>query len=408
MINLRPSSKHLKWIFVAGLSLIFNGLWAQQVESDERALINVEDGVSFKKDESFLLNLRFRMQNRFGFRTISESNLAPEEFVANVRRLRLRLDGFVMSPKFQYYIQLSFSREDQDLESRSIAQTIRDAILYYTINDNLYVGFGQSKLPGNRQRVVSSGNQQFVERSIVNARFNIDRDFGFFAYYTLRPGDMEVRLKSAITSGDGRNALAIDDGLAYTARMEWLPLGSFENSGDFSEGDLEFESTPKLSLAASWSFNHKATRTGGQTGSDIPESRDLYTFIADGIFKYQGFALSSEYLRRQCDNPTFLMSDGTPFNTYVPSGYGVNTQVSYTLRDYSEFSMRMAYIRPDEQIAALEPDRNEYLIGYTKYFNGHRIKLQGNIGYNWFSSTLPPDSSLSNQWVCFFQVEFGI
>lgn len=408
MINLGLISRHLHWVFVAAFSFIFNVLLAQQVESDERALIDVEDGLSFKKDDQFLLNLRFRMQNRFGFRTISESNLAPKEFEAKVRRLRLRLDGFVLSSKFQYYIQLSFSRDDQDLASRFIAQTIRDAILYYTFNENFYMGFGQSKLPGNRQRVISSGNQQFIDRSIVNARFNIDRDFGFFAYYTLRPGDMEVRLKSAITTGDGRNALAIDDGLAYTARMEWLPFGIFKNSGDFSEGDLEFEPAPKLSLAASWSFNHKATRTGGQIGSSIPESRDLYTFIADGIFKYQGFALSSEYLRRQCDNPTFLMSDGTPFNTYVPAGYGFNTQASYTLRDYSEFSMRMAYIRPDEQIATLEPDRNEYLIGYTKYFNGHRIKLQGNIGYNWISSTLPPDSSLNNQWVCFFQVEFGI
>lgn len=116
----------------------------------------------------------------------------------------------------------------------------RPSGMLYTFNDNFYMGFGQSKLPGNRQRVISSGNQQFIDRSIVNSRFNIDRDFGFFAYYTLRPGDMEVRLKSAITTGDGRNALAIDDGLAYTARMEWLPFGIFKNSGDFSEGDLEF------------------------------------------------------------------------------------------------------------------------------------------------------------------------
>jgi hypothetical protein len=40
------------------------------------------------------------------------------------------------------------------------------------------VGFGQTKLPGNNQRVVSSGSLEFTDRTINNSRFNIDRDFG--------------------------------------------------------------------------------------------------------------------------------------------------------------------------------------------------------------------------------------
>jgi phosphate-selective porin OprO/OprP len=43
---------------------------AQVVESDERALLRVEDGINFSKDSLFLLNLRFRMQNRAGFNTL--------------------------------------------------------------------------------------------------------------------------------------------------------------------------------------------------------------------------------------------------------------------------------------------------------------------------------------------------
>jgi hypothetical protein len=41
-------------------------------------------------------------------------------------------------------------------------------------------GFGQTKLPGNNQRVVSSGSLEFTDRTINNSRFNIDRDFGLF------------------------------------------------------------------------------------------------------------------------------------------------------------------------------------------------------------------------------------
>jgi hypothetical protein len=38
---------------------------------------------------------------------------------------------------------------------------------------------GQTKLPGNNQRVVSSGSLEFTDRTINNSRFNIDRDFVF-------------------------------------------------------------------------------------------------------------------------------------------------------------------------------------------------------------------------------------
>jgi hypothetical protein len=84
-----------------------------------------------------------------------------------VRRLRLRLDGFVLQRRLQYYIQLSFSKADMELEGGTVPQTIRDAMVYYHFNKRFYLGFGQSKLPGNRQRVISSGNQQFADRSIA-------------------------------------------------------------------------------------------------------------------------------------------------------------------------------------------------------------------------------------------------
>jgi hypothetical protein len=96
--------------------LIYQPSFSQN-ESDERALINVDKGISISKDSLFLLNLRFRMQNRFGIRTESGEDLSIEQTDFRVRRLRLRLDGYVLSPKMQYYIQLGFSKSDLDLES---------------------------------------------------------------------------------------------------------------------------------------------------------------------------------------------------------------------------------------------------------------------------------------------------
>ncbi|MDQ3101286.1 MAG: OprO/OprP family phosphate-selective porin, partial [Bacteroidota bacterium] len=198
----------LLFFLLTGFSVL-----AQQ-EVDERALIEVKDGISIKKDSLFLLNLRFRMQNRIGFNTISRNDLSIRSVDARVRRLRLRLDGFVLNANIRYYIQLNFSRADLDLaEDGVIAQPIRDAMVYYHFNKNFYIGFGQSKLPGNRQRVISSGNLQLPDRSIANGLYTLDRDFGAFAYWTIPVAKQEFQLKGAISSGDGRGALPGNEGM---------------------------------------------------------------------------------------------------------------------------------------------------------------------------------------------------
>jgi phosphate-selective porin OprO and OprP len=384
----------------------FNMLSAQVVESDERALLEIKDGISFKKDSLFLLNLRFRMQNRAGFNTLGGDNFSVRAYEMRVRRLRLRLDGYLLNPKIQYYIQLAFSKADMDLENGEIAQPIRDAIVYYHLNENLYFGFGQSKLPGNRQRVVSSGNLQFADRSIVNSLFTLDRDFGFFTYYKFSPSPNSlIHLKGAITTGDGRNASAINDGLAYTGRIEFLPFGTFKNNGDYSEGDLMFEPKPKLALGLTFSENKKATRTGGQLGVNLFEARDLSSVIFDAIYKHKGFSVLAEYMNRSTDQP--LTFNSAQELMLVTVGHGVNFQASKMISPKSELASRYSYVVPSESISAYQKKVEEVLMGYTRYLNGHRIKVQGNIGYRWFEGLYGIENR-GNFWTGMFQVEFGI
>jgi phosphate-selective porin OprO and OprP len=379
---------------------------AQIVESDERAQMNVDEGLSFSKDSLFLLNFRFRMQNRAGVNTLSGDELTVKDFEMRVRRLRLRLDGFVGNPKLQYYIQLAFSKADLDLETTGIAQPIRDAVLYYFVNDNFYVGFGQSKLPGNRQRVISSGNLQFADRSIANAYLTLDRDFGFFLYKTVPlKGPSFVQLKGVVSTGDGRNASAINAGLAYTGRIEYLPFGGFTNVGDFSEGDLEYEHTPKLSLGITLSTNLKATRTGGQLGPELFDSRNMTSFFVDGMFKYVGWAVLGEYMQRSSPDPITTNEEGDI--RFVQVGKGFNTQVSKMINRKMELAMRYSRVVPDKSITGLQDRIDEALIGYSYYINGHRIKLQANIGYKWLEGLYQIDNT-GNSFTGMFQVEFGI
>ncbi|UJP64824.1 porin [Mongoliitalea daihaiensis] len=398
-----------RWISVLSVCFLILGslqVVAQSVESDERALLDVNDGISFSKDSLFLMNLRFRMQNRAGFNTLGGDNFEVNDFEMRVRRLRLRLDGYVLNPRFQYYIQLAFSRADLDLESAFIAQPLRDAILYYVVNEKFYIGFGQSKLPGNRQRVISSGNLQFADRSIANGIFTLDRDFGFFGYYTETFRNQSIlQLKTAITSGDGRNAVAVNNGLAYTGRIEYLPLGSFTNKGDYSEGDLEFEPKPKLSLAMTYSMNQKAVRTGGQLGPQLFEERDMNTLIIDGVYKHLGWALSGEYLKRTAVNPVTENESGEI--RYIVVGDGVNLQISKMLSRKSEMALRYSNVIPAESIQAIQERIDTALLGYSYYVNGHRIKIQANIGYKWLEG-LSKFQNTGNSWTGMFQVEFGI
>ncbi len=388
-----------------GFALIFITMIASaQTEVDERAVISFDKGLGFfAPDSTFGLNLRFRIQNRIGMTTISGSDLSPDQFEANVRRLRLRFDGYLGTSKLTYYMQLSFSRGDQDWDNTGFPGLVRDAMVFYNFNKHFYMGMGQGKLPGNRQRVTSSGQQQFADRSLVNAVFNIDRDFGLFAYYNNNVGNFFYNLKGAISTGEGRNIQRTDNGLAYTMRIELLPLGDFTRDGDFSEGDLEREATPKLSVGASYSFNNKAIKSAGQRGQLMEEETDISTFFLDMMAKYQGWALQAEYANRDVSqNPGLLSPLPSP---YVFTGSGINTQLSYLLPSNWEIAGRYSRVNPHEELKHLEAQSDIFTLGLTRYMQKHRNKAQINFSYQ------------KDQWEIFsekdffnvmFQVEIGI
>lgn len=60
-------------------------------------------------DSLFQLNIRFRIQNRVSY-IKNEDETGGNDW--QIRRLRLRFDGFVGNPKFLYVMQLSFAPGD--------------------------------------------------------------------------------------------------------------------------------------------------------------------------------------------------------------------------------------------------------------------------------------------------------
>jgi hypothetical protein len=399
-------------IRTVGLCLIFfaTGMKAQNNPKNPTFTFNNGIGV-IAPDSLFSLNFRFRTQLRAAYTSVDSDNLSAAEVEARVRRLRLRFEGFLLNPKFNYYIQLSFSRADMDWNDNdnsiynSSPNIVRDAVISYRFNKNFSVLFGQTKLPGNRQRVISSGELQFADRSIANATFNIDRDFGAQFVYRNQLSGLTYLLKGAITSGEGRNSTASNAGLAYTGRIELLPFGEFTNNGDYFEGDLEREKTLKASIAAVYHYNESAVRTAGTLGRDLYENRNLSSFIADFLIKYNGFALSAEYLNRNTDNPVTVNSVGDERIVYT--GDGKMVQLSYLFKNNMELSGRYSIVSPNSKIEQKELQREEMGLGITKYLRKHRIKVQGHVFYL-KGTDIYEDFVKTEGWNAMFQVELGI
>ncbi|WP_344674668.1 porin [Sphingobacterium kyonggiense] len=394
-------------LLLLSLTVFFGMLHLNAQERDDRATILNFKGIQYKsKDSLFYTNFRFRMQNRLGFS--NELNGEDDgKFDARIRRLRMRMDGYIYTPKISYSVQLAFTRSDQDYDDTGVPNIVRDAVMFYNFSDDFYISFGQNKLPGNRQRVNSSGQLQFADRSLVNSNFTVDRDFGISLNYSKDLGSVAFGAKGAISTGEGRPANSTDDGLAYTGRVEFLPLGKFTNENDYQEGDLEREETPKLSIGGGYSYNDRTTREGGQTGRYVQNPMTLKTSFADMIFKYQGFAYQAEYMRRDVDNPLNWTVEDDPQETSAYKGWGVNQQVSYLMDMGYEIAGRYTLVQPHKDIQDLERQTEVIELGLTKYMKAHRLKFQLNANYT-FKDGHFNNNNQKAIWGGIFQVELGI
>lgn len=399
-------------LVILGLFFISSSAFAQQTESSSREdfpnlpYYSYGSGLGLTTpDSTFRLNIRFRMQNRVTYYDFDDKD---EEIEAMIRRLRLRFDGFVGDPRFLYAIQLSFAPGDVGtLEEGQNLNVIRDAVMYYRHNQNWNFGFGQTKLPGNRQRINSSGALQLTDRSINNAAFTIDRDFGVFVNYeNQHENSFSYNVRTAISTGNGRNWTQNNDTrLAYTGRLELFPFGSFTSNGTLFEGDLMREQTPKLLLGATYHYNHGAQRSSGQTGGTVGYLTDLRSTHVDLMFKYQGFAFQSAYMQRSADE-TIRLAPGmpVPFRHFY-SGYGMDFQTSYLLQSNYELIGRYSFQKPADEISGLNPDRDQFSIGVTKYIWEHSLKLQTEATYN--INTFFDDRQSKHIYLR-FQIEIGI
>lgn len=373
--------------------------------------IEVGKGISFQsKDNRYKMTMRLRLQGMVGVSLDDDWGVNKTE--ASIKRLHMRFDGHVFTPKVAYSIQLGYTPYDAKELPDGGVNILRDAMIYYIPSSSWNFGFGQTKLRGGRANINSSSALQFVDRSIVNSQFSIDRDFGVFGEFHNKIGkSFNYAIKASITTGDGRNfTISQKSGLAYTARVELYPLGKFSSRGEVSEGDFYRESTPKLAIAGAFSYNDRAGRVQGQKGSLLTDDsrRSLQSWFADVIFKYQGFAFYTDFMGRLCNNPIVKNESGETAQ-HIYTGWGVNVQASYTFRKNWEIALRHSSLLPDATTADYEgyKSQNQATLAVSKYFIGHNLKVHFDFSYN-YATEAAADYLSNERWQARLSVDVGI
>ncbi len=382
--------------FILILCVIFSSFLKAQEVSDTKfgkGMINF-----IAKDSSFSVKFAPRIQSRYQGQwdydgeEYDEANL---NFI--VRRARLKFGGFAFTPKLKYKMELGLSNRDisgASIYNRNTPRYILDAVIMWNFHENFELWAGQTKLPGNIERVVSSANLQLIDRSLLNSKFNIDRDMGVqLRHKTKWGGNFITREKFSISQGEGRNITVGNlGGLQYTSRLELLPFGEFSSKGDYSQGDLKREKSIKAMFGFTYDINNNAVKNRSNMGSYMTQSNgglfetDISTVFIDGVIKYNGFALTGEYASRNADTIEALEADGrTKTGAVVGAGSAINFQGSYLLKNNLEMTLR--YTNVDFKEVTRLSDLQQITYGISKYVVGHSLKIQADLTFSQSDAT---------------------
>jgi phosphate-selective porin OprO/OprP len=343
-------------------------------------------------DSSFSVKFAPRFQVRYyGTSDFSDDGLAPVDHDFLVRRSRFKFDGWAVHPSIVYKMEFGLSNNDMsgaNAFTKNSPRYILDAVIKWKFAPGFELWAGQTKLPGNVERVISSANLQLVDRSLLNRKFNIDRDLGIQLRHTTKLGGQFIsKEKFAISQGEGRNiATGNEGGLQYTGRVELFPLGSFTKKGEYMGSSTVREEKLKIMAAYTYDFNRDASKTRSNMGD--------YMFLTDGslyqtnittqfidlVMKYEGFSLMAEYADRSATNPIAVELDGTETGDIVTVGSAINMAVGYFISEKIEVAGRYTTLNYAD-VTGTSP-ATMYTLGLNKFVVGHKLKVQGDISYS--------------------------
>lgn len=363
-----------------------------QLEKDTTKLINVsygKKGIELRtRDDKFL----FQLQSRFQFRFSTPNDTDPLTYddysqdaktTFKINRARLKVGGHAFHPWLNYYWEYELSQSN-----------LLDFRLMVEKWEWLSFKAGQWKVEYTRERFISSGEQQTVDRSLINRPFTADRQMGVEVYGHLKgAGIADFNYWAAALTGTGRGNTANDDGnLMYFGRAQWNFLGRFL---DFEGSDLEFHEKPTPIIAISGLTNRSPYTRFSQSGggslegfeNGAPGQYRVNQWNIETAFMYRGFSWQSEMHTKDIIDKLNFDDTTTLRGYYVQAGYFFNNVFEWWPKKL-EMAARHAGYRPDKSIK--ENSQDETTIAFNWFFNGHKNKLTSEVTYFSFQDkTLP-------------------
>jgi hypothetical protein len=354
------------------------------------------------RDGNWQTNLQWRFQFRLthpyqGDPRQLDDFAASDETSFQVRRLRMKIGGHGYRPWLKYYFELDLQPlRDEDDSPQTASTRVIDWRVDLAKWEKIGLRAGQWKIDYNRERVISSGRQEFVERSIVNRIFTVDRQIGLQLRGRLFKETLaDLRYYGGVFNGQGRGVINDDNNMMYVGRLQWNFLG---RDLSLRQTDVERTEKPTGSLSASglhtigrctrWSSSGCGNLDGFTDPASAADGQFKINQAAQGFaFKWQGFSTDQEFhWKRVIDRVNDTKSD--LYGVYAQAGYFFN-EIWEKFPEPLEFAFRYAWLRePNEDaISAAIPDdsvynqRQEFTGAANWFFAGHNNKLTLDYSY---------------------------
>ncbi|MFK7914404.1 MAG: porin [Pseudomonadales bacterium] len=344
-------------------------------------------------DGNWQTNLQWRGQ----FRYTNPSSGDPRQLSAfnddsqstfEARRLRMKIGGHGFQPWLKYYFEVDLqpSRDTDDGSSSSSARVIdwRADIAKWDWGG---IRLGQWKIDYNRERVDSSGRQQFVERSIVNRVFTVDRQVGVqLRGHAFKNTAADLRWYLGAFTGEGRGVRGTDDNLMYIGRLQWNMLG---RDVALRQTDVEYTELPSASLGFAaattqgsctrWSSSGCGNLDGfARAGDATADQFKIEQAAQDFAFKWRGWSIQQELHHKEVTDRlagvTSRLTGG-----YLQSGYFFHNMFP-SFPEPLELALRYAYVEePNATDLNFDNERTELTLAANWFFAGHNNKITFDI-----------------------------
>lgn len=373
----------IKKQFLLLLAVLLGISSGAQVKEDTAKVISVKygnKGIELQtKDNKFL----FQLQSRFQFRFSTPNDQDPltyddysaeKQTTLKINRARLKVGGHAFEPWLKYYWEYELSQSNL-LDFRIMVEKWK------------WLSFkaGQWKVEYTRERFISSGEQQTVDRSLINRPFTVDRQMGVEIYGHLKgKGITDFNYWTAVLTGTGRGNTENDDSnLMYFGRAQWNFLGRFL---DFEGSDLEFHEKPTPIIAFSALTNRSSYTRFSQSGggslegyeNGAPGQYRVNQWNLESAFMYQGFSWQSEWHTKEIIDKLNFDDVTTMKGYYFQAGYFFYNAFAWWPKKL-EMAARHAVYRPDNDFSKNWQD--ETTLTFNWFFKGHKNKLTSEVSH---------------------------